>query len=59
MLLGKEKLTKYKRLTIRCAILLWFLLVFIVYYVTFFNKVILGRSMHTGILGALVDLFGK
>ena len=49
----------FKRIVIRCVVLLWFLLVFIVYYVTFFNKVILGGAMHTGVLGALVDFFGK
>ena len=59
MLLENKRLTKYKRLTIRCVVLVWFALVFIAYYVTFFNKVILGGAMHTGVLGALVDLFGK
>ena len=59
MLLGNEKMTKYKRLTIRCVILFWFLLVFVVYYVTFFGKVLRISTARFGILGALVDFFGR
>ena len=59
MPLGNEKLTKYKRLTIRCVILFWFALVFIAYYVTFFDKVLRVSTARFGVLGALVDFFGK
>ena len=59
MLLGNEKMTKYKRLTIRCVILFWFLLVFVGYYVTFFGKVLRISTARFGILGALVDFFGR
>lgn len=55
----EERFMNFKRTIIRCVVLAWFALVFIAYYVTFFSKVILGRSTHIGVLGALVDLFGK
>ena len=48
---------KFKGVAIQSIVLLWFLLVFVVHYVSLFNNVLRNGAMQVGILGAVTNLF--